>query len=69
MHKELEERMLALSAIAKAEAIQILTKTWSDRPSGITKTSGVCGGDDCIGNTPEKSYLQWIKRYLIIDYL
>lgn len=50
-HKELEERMLALSAIEKAEAIQILTKTWSDRPSGITKTPGVCGGDACIGNT------------------
>jgi hypothetical protein len=26
-HKELEERMLALSAIEKADAIQILTKT------------------------------------------
>lgn len=43
--------MLALSAIEKAEAIQILTKTWSDRPSGITKTPGVMGGDACIDNT------------------
>ncbi|MBC7969748.1 MAG: DUF433 domain-containing protein, partial [Verrucomicrobia bacterium] len=50
-HKELEERMLALSAIEKADAIQILTKTWSDRSPGISKTPGVCGGDACIANT------------------
>lgn len=50
-HKELEERLLALSAIEKAEAIQILTRTLSDRPSGITKTPGVMGGDACIANT------------------
>lgn len=43
--------MLALSAIEKAEAIQILTRTWSDRLWGITKTPGVMGGDACIGNT------------------
>ena len=50
-YQELEERMLALSAIEKADAIQILTKTWSNRSPGISKTPGVCGGDAYIANT------------------
>ncbi|XGW00463.1 MAG: DUF433 domain-containing protein [Leptolyngbya sp. BL-A-14] len=50
-YRELEERMLALSAIEKAEAIQILTRTLSNRSPGITKTPDVMGGDACIANT------------------
>lgn len=49
--KELETQLLALNPTEKAEAIQILTKTLSNGSLGIRKTSGVVGGDACIGNT------------------
>ncbi|WP_337907174.1 DUF433 domain-containing protein [Iningainema tapete] len=49
--KELENQLLALNLTEKAEAIQILTKTLSNGSLGIKKTSGVVGGDACIGNT------------------
>jgi uncharacterized protein (DUF433 family) len=49
--KELENELLALDPTDKAEAIQILTRNLSNGSLGIKKTSGVCGGDACIGNT------------------
>ncbi len=49
--KELETQLLALNPTEKAEAIQILTKTLSNGSLGIRKTSGVVGGDACLGNT------------------
>lgn len=49
--KELETQLLALTLIEKAEAIQILIQTLSNGSQGITKTSGVMGGDACIANT------------------
>jgi uncharacterized protein (DUF433 family) len=41
----------ALTPIERAEAIQILTQTLSNRSQGITKTPGVMGEDACIANT------------------
>lgn len=49
--KDLETQLLALNSTEKAIAIQILTKTLSNGSLGIRKTSGVVGGDACIGNT------------------
>lgn len=49
--KELETQLQALTPGERADAIQILTQTLSSRSQGITKTSGVMGGDACIANT------------------
>ncbi|MBD2743709.1 DUF433 domain-containing protein [Coleofasciculus sp. FACHB-1120] len=49
--KELENQLLALNSVEKAEAIQILTQTLSNGSQGITKTPTVCGGDACIAKT------------------
>lgn len=48
--KELEDQLLALTAIEKAEALQLLMPSIGGS-RGITKTPGVCGGEACIGNT------------------
>lgn len=48
--KELENQLLALTAIEKAQALQLLMPSFSGS-RGITKTLGVCGGEACIGNT------------------
>ena len=49
--KELETQLLALTPEEKAQAIQILTQSLTNKPLGITKTPGVCGGDACIAGT------------------
>lgn len=49
--QELETQLLALTPMEQAEAIQILTRAVGSGTRGITKTSGVCGGDACIGGT------------------
>ena len=50
-HKELETQLLSLTPEEKAQAIQILTQTLTNKPLGITKTPGVMGGDACIAGT------------------
>jgi uncharacterized protein (DUF433 family) len=49
--KELETQLIALTPEEKAQAIQILTQTLTNKPLGITKNSGICGGDACIAGT------------------
>jgi uncharacterized protein (DUF433 family) len=49
--KELETQLPSLTPEEKARAIQILTQAFSKRSLGITKTSGICGGDACIAGT------------------
>jgi len=49
--QELQTQLHALTLAERADAIQILTQTLSRRSQGITKTSGVMGGDACIANT------------------
>ncbi|ACK73656.1 protein of unknown function DUF433 [Gloeothece citriformis PCC 7424] len=48
---QLEQQLLSLTPVEKAQAIQILTQTLQNETSGITKTPGVCGGAACIANT------------------
>ena len=48
---ELEQQILALDRVGRAEIIQMLTQTLTNGSQGIKKTSGVCGGDACLGNT------------------
>jgi len=47
----LSPALLLLLRVHTREAIQILTKTLSNGSLGIRKTSGVVGGDACLGNT------------------
>ncbi|NJL79010.1 MAG: DUF433 domain-containing protein [Richelia sp. SM2_1_7] len=47
----MEAQLLGLSLADKAEIIQSLTKNLSTSGRGITKTSGVCGGEACIAGT------------------
>ncbi|MGB3296514.1 MAG: DUF433 domain-containing protein [Phormidesmis sp.] len=47
----LESQLLALSTTEKAQVIQLLLQSISDRWAGIEKTLGVCGGDARIANT------------------
>lgn len=49
--QELQTQLDALTPTERAEAIQILTQTLSNRSQGITKTPNVMGGDACIANT------------------
>jgi uncharacterized protein (DUF433 family) len=49
--KELETQLLALTPEEKAQAIQILIQTLTNKPLGITKTPGICSGDACITGT------------------
>jgi uncharacterized protein (DUF433 family) len=49
--KELETELLSLTPKEKAQAIQILTQTLTNKPLGITKTPGIFGGDACIAGT------------------
>lgn len=49
--QDLQAQLHALTPTERADAIQILTQTLSNRSQGITKTSGVMGGDACIANT------------------
>jgi hypothetical protein len=43
--KELEAQLLALTAIDKAQIIQLLTQNLASTWQGISKTPGVCGND------------------------
>ncbi|MGA7933316.1 MAG: DUF433 domain-containing protein [Kovacikia sp.] len=49
--QDLQAQLHALTPSERADAIQILTQTLSNRSQGITKTPGVMGGDACIANT------------------
>ncbi|HLP90538.1 MAG TPA: DUF433 domain-containing protein [Nostocaceae cyanobacterium] len=49
--QELENQILLLSATEKAAIIQSLTQGISNGAKGISKTSGVCGGEACISGT------------------
>jgi uncharacterized protein (DUF433 family) len=49
--QELELQILELTPIEKAALMQMLTQTFDRSTRGIIKTSGVCGGDACIGDT------------------
>lgn len=49
--KELETQLLSLTPEEKAQAIQILTRTLTNKFLGITKTPGICSGDACIAGT------------------
>ncbi len=49
--QELEDQLFNLSLADKAEIIQSLTKNLSTSGKGITKKSGVCGGEACIAGT------------------
>lgn len=49
--QDLETQLLSLTSAEKLEAIQILSHSLSQNWRGITKTSGVCGGDACIAGT------------------
>ncbi|MGL5942853.1 MAG: DUF433 domain-containing protein [Waterburya sp.] len=49
--QEIEHQLLNLSLGDKAEIVQSLTKTSSLGGKGITKTTGVCGGEACIAGT------------------
>ena len=65
--KELETQLLALTAAEKAEVIQVLTQTLSNRSRGIAKTPGVCGGDACIAGTRIPVWLLVESRRLNIS--
>lgn len=49
--QELENQILALPPVQKAEIFQLLTQSFSDGARGITKTPGVVGGDACVAGT------------------
>lgn len=49
--QELELEILALTATEKAALMQMLTQTFDRTARGIIKTTGVRGGDACIGDT------------------
>lgn len=49
--QQLQDQLLALSPIEKAQAIQILVASLSGTWMGIGKTPGVMGGDACIRQT------------------
>ena len=59
--KELEAQLTALTAAEKAEVIQILVSSFTRSGHGIQKTSGVMGGDACIGQTR-------IPVWLLVSY-
>lgn len=48
---QLEEQLLNLTSVEKAEILQLLTKNLNQGSLGITKTKGICGGDATIANT------------------
>ncbi|HSM82251.1 MAG TPA: DUF433 domain-containing protein [Nodosilinea sp.] len=47
----LKTQLQTLTALERADALQVLTETLSRRSQGITKTSGVMGGDACVAHT------------------
>lgn len=49
--QEFSQQLLNLSLVDKAQMIESLTKNLSKKAKGITKTSGVCGGEACIAGT------------------
>jgi uncharacterized protein (DUF433 family) len=49
--KDLEIQLLALPPTEKAQAIQLLTQSFSSSWRGIEKTPEVCGGNACIAQT------------------
>jgi uncharacterized protein (DUF433 family) len=51
MLKEIAPQLLALSSSEKAEVIQLLSRSLNINWRGISKTTGVCGGDACIAGT------------------
>ena len=49
--RDIESQLLSLSLAEKAEAIQLLLNSLSQRWAGIEKTPGICGGEARIANT------------------
>lgn len=49
--RDIEPQLLSLSPGEKLEAIQILSRSLSRNWRGISKTTGVCGGEACIEGT------------------
>jgi uncharacterized protein (DUF433 family) len=49
--QELENQLLTLTPIEKAQIIQSLMQTLNQNSRGITKNPGICGGAACIANT------------------
>jgi uncharacterized protein (DUF433 family) len=49
--KELESKILALTAAEKAQVIQLLSQNLGNAGQGIEKTLNVCGGSACLINT------------------
>lgn len=73
--KELQSQLLALSPEERAETMQILAASLSNRWIGIEKTPGVMGGDACIRQTRIPVWLLVSLRrqgaseaYLLEDY-
>lgn len=73
--KKIQPQLLALSPVAKAEAIQLLVSSLTDAWTGIEKTPGVMGGDACIRQTRIPVWLLVSLRqqgasetYLLEDY-
>ena len=61
--QKLEAQLYALTPAERADAIQILTQTLSNRSQGITKTPNVIGGDACIAHTRLPVWLFVSLRY------
>ncbi|MBE9069273.1 DUF433 domain-containing protein [Leptolyngbya cf. ectocarpi LEGE 11479] len=73
--QQLQSQLLALSVDEKAQAINLLVASLSDRWPGIKKTSGVMGGDACVRQTRIPVWLLVSLRdqgateaYLLEDY-
>lgn len=49
--QELQNRLLALSVPEKTEILQVLIQNLVNSWTGISKTSGIVGGDACIAGT------------------
>lgn len=59
--QDLEHYLLSLSLEDQLAAIQVLLQAMSEPTRGITKTSGVMGGDACIAETR-------IPVWLLVSY-
>ncbi|MFY7804607.1 MAG: DUF433 domain-containing protein [Limnoraphis robusta] len=59
--KDLENQLLSLSPVEKAESIQFLTQSINKNWRGITKNPQIMGGDACIAGTR-------IPIWLLVSY-
>jgi hypothetical protein len=49
--QEIKTQLFSLTPQERADAIQILVHKLPGESRGITRTSGIVGGDACIANT------------------